>query len=228
MTASNSEYRHIPEATVSRLPVYLRSLLDLSEQDVTTVSSENLAAETGVNAAKVRKDLSYLGTYGTRGVGYGVGELVDQIRDCLGLNRNWRVGIAGIGNLGRALVNYKGFSERKLTICALYDSDPEKVGRPIKVGDDVLTIQDVESIRGDVGALDLDIGIITTPSSVAQDVADRYVAGGIQGILNFAPTVLRVPEDVMLRKVDLSIELQILGFYVGRRDALDRAVEAAD
>lgn len=224
MDLPESVQRRIPEATVSRLPLYLRSLLDFSERDVPTVSSDKLAAATGVNAAKVRKDLSYLGSYGTRGVGYDVEFLVHAISQRLGLTRDWKAGIAGVGNLGRALVNYRGFGERGFRIDALFDSDASKTGT--RIGD--LAIQDVAEIEAVVAGRNIAIGIIATPAFAAQDIADRFVAGGVTGILNFAPAVLSVPPEVTMRKVDLSIELQILAFYVGREAGLiQAAIEAA-
>ncbi len=224
MDLPNGGYRHIPEVTVSRLPVYLRSLLEFSERGVQTVSSETLATATNVKAAKVRKDLSYMGSYGTRGVGYGVAQLIGQIRDRLGLNHDWNVGIAGAGNLGRALVNYKGFGERKVSISAVFDNDEAKVGERVAG----IEIQHADTIEAAVRENDLHIGIVATPAAVAQNVTDSFVAGGIQGILNFAPMVLQVPDGVMIRKVDLSIELQILGFYMGRGSAVPEPVEAAE
>ncbi|MCC7075856.1 MAG: redox-sensing transcriptional repressor Rex [Acidimicrobiia bacterium] len=207
---STTGFRHIPEATVSRLPLYLRSLLEFTEQRVATVSSERLASVAGVNAAKVRKDLSYLGSYGTRGVGYDVEYLVRRIQEQLGLDQDWRVAIAGLGNLGRALVNYRGFGERRFSVEALFDADAAKVGTEING----VVIQGTEDIERTVRERDLSIGIIATPAGSAQDVAERLVEGGVTGILNFAPAVLTVPDHVRVRKVDLSIELQILAFYV--------------
>lgn len=205
-----SGFRRIPEATVSRLPLYLRSLLEFTEQRVTTVSSERLATATGVNAAKVRKDLSYLGSYGTRGVGYDVEYLVRRIQEQLGLDHDWRVAIVGVGNLGRALVNYRGFGERRFSVQALFDSDMSKIGTELNG----LVVAGTEDIEPTVRERRLSIGIIATPAASAQDVADRLVDGGVTGILNFAPAVISVPKHVRVRKVDLSIELQILAFYV--------------
>ena len=205
--------RRIPEATVSRLPVYLRSLLEVAETKITTISSERLAELAGVNAAKVRKDLSYLGSYGTRGVGYDVEYLLFQISRELGLTQDWPVVIVGIGNLGHALANYRGFSERGFRIAALVDADRGKVGE--QVGDvAVRHLDDLDAIAAEEGVA---IGIIATPAPAAQDVANRLVAAGVTSILNFAPVVISVPPDVSLRKVDLSIELQILSFYQQRR-----------
>jgi redox-sensing transcriptional repressor len=205
--------RRIPEATVARLPVYLRSLLDLAEAKTTTISSERLAELAGVNAAKVRKDLSYLGSYGTRGVGYDVEYLLFQISRELGLTQDWPVVIVGVGNLGHALANYRGFSARGFRIAALVDADESKVGE--RIGD--LTVRHLDELD-DIAANDgVAIGVIATPAGAAQEVADRLVAAGVTAILNFAPAVLTVPDGVSLRKVDLSIELQILSFYQQRR-----------
>jgi redox-sensing transcriptional repressor len=204
--------RHIPEATVARLPVYLRSLLEVAEVKTTTISSERLADLSGVNAAKVRKDLSYLGSYGTRGVGYDVEYLLYQISRQLGLNQDWPVVIVGIGNLGHALANYRGFSARGFRIVALFDADPHKVGE--RLGD--LQIRSMNELDAVVQKENVAIGLVTTPPQVAQEVADRLVEAGVASILNFAPTVISVPPHVSLRKVDLSIELQILSFYQQR------------
>lgn len=203
-------YLRIPEATVARLPLYLRSLLEFTERRMTTVSSEHLAAASGVNAAKVRKDLSHLGSHGTRGVGYDVGHLVHCIQEQLGLNHDWSVAIVGVGNLGRALVNYRGFGARRFKIEGLFDVDPNKIGTTVNGID----IWGLDSIERTVRERRVAIGIIATPASAAQDATNRLVAGGVTGIFNFAPTVIDVPQHVRVRKVDLSIELQILAFYV--------------
>ncbi len=208
--------RPIPEATVGRLPVYLRSLVDMAEQGATTVSSETLAEASGVNSAKVRKDLSYLGSYGTRGVGYDVAYLIHQIRRELGLTQHWRVLIAGVGNLGHALANYRGFSERGFRVVGLVDSDPGKIGTQV----DGMTVRPVKDLPELVRDGEVAIGLICTPAPAAQSTADAMVAAGIRSILNFAPALVTVPEGVSLRKVDLSIELQILSFYEQRKAAL--------
>jgi redox-sensing transcriptional repressor len=204
--------RRIPEATVARLPVYLRSLLEAAEAKTRTISSERLADLAGVNAAKVRKDLSYLGSYGTRGVGYDVEYLLYQISRELGLTQDWPVVIVGVGNLGHALANYRGFSARGFRIAALFDADPDKVGERIGA----LSVRPIDDLGPVTRAERVAIGVITTPPQVAQEVADRLVEAGVTSILNFAPTVLTVPGHVSLRKVDLSIELQILSFYQQR------------
>jgi redox-sensing transcriptional repressor len=196
--------------------VYLRALNALAEHDVATVSSEELAAATGVNSAKLRKDLSHLGSYGTRGVGYDVEYLVYQVSRELGLTQDWPVLIVGAGNLGRALANYGGFASRGFRIAALLDRDPEVVGTVIAHH----TVRSDAELELVVEHFDVSIGVIATPATAAQNVGDRLVAAGVTSILNFAPVVLSVPSGVDVRKVDLSIELQILAFHAQRRSAL--------
>ncbi|HUK70443.1 MAG TPA: redox-sensing transcriptional repressor Rex [Streptosporangiaceae bacterium] len=213
-TSPNGSYG-IPEATVARLPVYLRALHALAERGITTVSSEELAAAAGVNSAKLRKDLSHLGSYGTRGVGYDVDYLVYQISRELGLTQDWPVVIVGAGNLGRALANYGGFATRGFRIAAILDADSTVVGRRIAR----LTVKHADAIEAVVEQHGVSIGVIATPAGSAQSVCDRLVAAGVTSILNFAPVVLGVPDGVDVRKVDLSIELQILAFHAQRRSA---------
>jgi redox-sensing transcriptional repressor len=205
--------RRIPEATVARLPVYLRSLLEVDGDGQATISSERLAEMAGVNAAKVRKDLSYLGSYGTRGVGYDVEYLLFQMNRELGLTQDWPVVIVGIGNLGQALAGYGGFGERGFPVGALVDADRSKVGT--QLGNH--TVAHIDDLPAIVAERHVAIGVIATPAGAAQDVADRLVAAGVTSILNFAPAVLSVPDGVSLRKVDLAVELQILSFYQQRR-----------
>lgn len=181
---------------------------------MTTVSSERLAELAGVNAAKVRKDLSYLGSYGTRGVGYDVEYLLHEISRELGLTHDWPVAIVGVGNLGQALANYRGFGARGFRVVALFDSDPAKVGH--RVGD--LTIEALSDLPAVARERGIAIGIIATPAPAAQDVTDCLVDAGVTSVLNFAPTVVSVPPGVSLRKVDLAIELQILSFYQQRSE----------
>lgn len=210
---SGSVRQGIPDATVARLPVYLRALGLLSEDGVSTVSSEELATAAGVNSAKLRKDLSYLGSYGTRGVGYDVQYLVYQVSRELGLTQDWPVVIVGLGHLGHALANYNGFASRGFAIRALVDADPDKVGATV-AGLEVAPLQALEDV---VRSHHIAIAVIATPAAVAQDVCDRLVAAGVSSILNFAPTVLAVPDHVEVRKVDMSIELQILAFHEQRK-----------
>ncbi len=210
---SDARTRGIPEATVARLPVYLRALVGLSERGIGTCSSEELAAATGVNSSKLRKDLSYLGSYGTRGVGYDVEYLRYQIAREIGVTQDLPVVIVGIGNLGHALANYSGFSSRGFRIVALLDADPVRVGEEVG-GLPIGGLDDLEDI---VTRERIAIGVIATPAAAAQEVCDRLVGAGVTSILNFAPTVLAVPDGVDVRKVDLSIELQILAYHEQRK-----------
>ena len=205
--------RGIPEATVARLPIYLRALITLTERGIATCSSEELATAAGVNSAKLRKDLSYLGSYGTRGVGYDVEYLRYQIAREIGVTQDWPVVIVGIGNLGHALANYSGFTSRGFRIVALIDADPARHDEP--VGE--TRIRPASELEAIVEEHDVAIGVIATPAPAAQEVCDRLVAAGVTSILNFAPTVLSVPEGVDVRKVDLSIELQILAYHEQRK-----------
>jgi redox-sensing transcriptional repressor len=204
--------RRIPEATVLRLPIYQRILAELVRAGAGTVSSEQLAELARVNASKVRKDLSLLGSFGTRGSGYVPEFLIAQIDRALGVDENWSVAIVGIGNLGRALTNSAGFASRGCQVTSLFDVDPAVVGEEIR-GMRVRHMDDLAKLR--VGERP-DIGVITTPGWAAQGVADLLVRVGVTSLLNFAPRVLTVPAAVNLRYVDLSIELQVLGFYRAR------------
>ena len=206
--------RRIPDATVARLPVYHRGLGELLRTRRLTVSSDELAELAGVNAAKVRKDLSYLGTYGIRGVGYDVETLVRQIGQELGLTENWPVVIVGIGNLGSALAAYGGFSARGFRIAALLDADQRKTGTEVGV----LKIRPTSELGEIVKLEGVAIGIIATPGHAAQDVASAMVSAGIRSILNFSPAVLTVPGDVSVRSVDLAVELQVLSYYQHHKD----------
>jgi redox-sensing transcriptional repressor len=214
--ASATGSHGIPEATIARLPVYLRALYALADRSIATVSSDELAAAAGVNSAKLRKDLSHLGSYGTRGVGYHVEYLVYQVSRELGLTQDWPVVIVGAGNLGRALANYGGFASRGFRIAALLDCDPAVVGTEIAQH----TVRSAAEIEDAVSSHGVSIGVIATPAASAQGVCDRLVAAGVTSILNFAPVVLNVPSGVDVRKVDLSIELQILAFHAQRRTAV--------
>jgi redox-sensing transcriptional repressor len=216
--------RRIPEATVARLPVYLRCLLELAAERTLFVSSDDLAALAGVNAAQVRKDFSHLGSYGVRGVGYEVGYLVRQINRELGLTGDRTVAIAGVGNLGRALAGYDGFRGRGFRVVAAFDTDPAKIGTDV-AGTAILPASSLTEV---CRAHRVSIGVVTTPRQHAQDTTDRLVAAGVVSILNFAPVVLQVPGGVTLRQVDLAVELQILGFYERQAGAtLEREVSGA-
>ncbi|MGH3632286.1 MAG: redox-sensing transcriptional repressor Rex [Sciscionella sp.] len=215
--------RAVPEASVGRLAVYLRVLSAFAESGTATLSSEELAAAAGVNPAKLRKDLSYLGSHGTRGVGYEVAVLIEQIELLLGLTRYHRVAVVGIGNLGHALANYDGFPGRGFPVGALFDVEQDLIGVPVG-GIEVDHIDDIVEV---CLRRRISIGVIATPVPAAQAVADRLVAAGVRCILNFAPVVLRVPADVEVRKVDLAVELQILSFHATRRADAQRDDGAA-
>ena len=203
----------VPEATVARLPVYLRALHGLADRGLTTVSSEALAASAGVGSAKLRKDLSHLGSYGTRGVGYDVAELVSHISAALGLGQRWAVVLVGVGNLGHALAGYGGFDERGFRVVGLFDVDPGRVGEQVSG----LVVRHLDELAEVVRADGASIGVIATPAAAAQSVCDRLVEAGITSVLNFAPALLQVPPGVDVRKVDLSNELQILSFHEHRK-----------
>ena len=205
--------RRIPEATVARLPVYLKLLSDQFEVGTTNISSEELAELGGVNAAKVRKDLSYLGSYGTRGVGYDVEFLIFQIKRELGLTHEWDVVIVGAGHLGKALAGYGGFSDRGFPVGGIVDIDSAKVGT--LVGG--VRVRHVSELPQVVQQRDISIGVIATPGPAAQTAAESLVEAGVTSILNFAPAIISVPHGISLRKVDLAVELQILSYHEQRR-----------
>ena len=205
--------RRIPEATVARLPVYLRILGEQSEAQVDRISSDRLAELAGVNAAKVRKDLSYLGSYGTRGVGYEVDYLVYQVRRELGLNHDWPVVIVGAGNLGQALAGYGGFGDRGYPVAGVVDGDPAQIGSVLGG----VRVRHIDELAHIVQARRVNIGVVATPPAAAQDAAERLVRAGVTSILNFAPVVLSVPRSIEVRKVDLAVELQILSYHEQRR-----------
>lgn len=189
--------------------MYLRSLVDLPASQQ-TCSSDQLAAIAGVNPAQVRKDLSHFGSLGTRGVGYNVAELRSLLRQALGLTRSYSVALVGAGNLGSALANYEGFDAWGFEVVAVFDTEADKVGQDARG----LTIQHLSELERVVEERGVSIAIIATPASAAQDVADRITRSGIRSILNFAPSVLQVPDGVWVRRVDLSTELQILTFHL--------------
>jgi len=211
--AARDRARSIPEAAVARLALYLRVLSTMQEQGIGSVSSEELSLAAGVNSAKLRKDLSYIGSYGTRGVGYDVSVLIDQIERILGLTRRHSVAVVGIGNLGHALANYGGFPGRGFPVTALFDVDADLIGIPVGG----LPVNHIDDIVRVCTEREVSIGVIATPPAAAQAVCDRLVEGGVECILNFAPVVLQVPDTVEVRKVDLAVELQILSFHVARR-----------
>ncbi|WP_243399615.1 redox-sensing transcriptional repressor Rex [Arthrobacter glacialis] len=204
--------RQLPPATVSRLTLYLRTLNALLADGVENVSSEALAESAGVGSANVRKDLSHLGSYGTRGVGYEVANLSRQIAQALGLTHEWRVAIVGAGNLGRALARYAGFESRGFDVVALLDADQLLVGNEIGW----LRVSDVAHLESVLAGTRANMVVLALPAAVAQSVCDRVVAAGVHSILSFAPVALSVPDNVNLRKVDMATELQILAYHAQR------------
>lgn len=215
---AESPRRGVPEATVGRLPGYLRALTDLADRGRASVSSDELAGLTGVRGAQVRKDLSSLGSYGVRGVGYDVTRLSGQIAAELGLSQERPVVIVGIGNLGRALASYSGLATRGFRVVALLDDDPAVVGTEV----DGLVVRPVSDLDALAGLPETHlVGVIATPGSAAQSVADLLVERGVRSILTFAPVVLRVPDSVHVRAVDLATELQILAFHEHQRQLAD-------
>jgi len=202
----------LPQATIARLPVYLRSLVFLANKGEQIVSSEGLAQLAGTNAAQLRKDLSYLGEFGTRGVGYEVDQLINEMSKWLGLLRDRTVVIVGLGRLGGALVGYQGFSQKGFKVVGAFDRDPSKIGMAAD-GVVVRHVNELDSVVSNVPG-GVDIGIIATQAPSAQGVANRMVNAGIKAIINFAPITIEVPDDVVLRQVDLSVELQILSYYL--------------
>jgi len=215
-TAPERVVKAIPEATVARLAVYLRVLGQLADGGAETVSSEELAAVSGVNSAKLRKDLSHIGTHGIRGVGYDVASLQHELEKVLGLDHPQAVALVGVGNLGHALAGYGGFGGRGFPVTALFDVAPELVGTLID-GIEVRHVRDIPTVCRAAGVT---IGMIATPAQAAQAVCDQLVAAGVHSILNFAPTVLQVPAEVEVRKVDLAVELQVLAFHVAGRGGI--------
>jgi redox-sensing transcriptional repressor len=207
--------RSVPEATVARLATYLRVLGVLGDRSINTVSSEELATAAGVNSAKLRKDLSFLGSYGIRGVGYDVTTLTEEISRTLGLTVHRSVALIGVGNLGQALAGYAGFATRGFRVAALVDADPARIGTLIRG----LVVQSIAELERIVADEQIAIAVLAIPASAAQEVCDKVVAAGVTSILNFAPVVLSVPPHVDLRKVDLAAELQILSFHENRKNA---------
>jgi redox-sensing transcriptional repressor len=202
----------IPEMTIRRLSVYTRCLLQLEEDGVKTISSQDLAERFNLNSAQVRKDLAYFGEFGVRGIGYYVGGLKAELQRILGLDRTWPVALVGLGNLGSALFHYKGFARQGFRIAVVFDDDPAKAGREID-GVPIVTTRDLER---EIRAHAVQIAVLAVPAESAQPVTDQLVAAGIKAVLNFAPARLRVPKDIRLKYVDLSIELETLSFYLAQ------------
>ena len=198
--------------TVRRLSVYTRCLQQLEEDGVKTISSQELAERFSLNSAQVRKDLAYFGEFGVRGIGYYVAGLKAELQKILGLDREWAVALVGFGNLGSALVHYKGFTRQGFRIAAIFDEDPGKVSREVE-SPPIFSSRD---LGREIKARGIQIAIMAVPAEAAQPVADLLVSAGIRAILNFAPARLKVPKDVRLKHVDLSIELETLSFYLAK------------
>ncbi|PLX46560.1 MAG: redox-sensing transcriptional repressor Rex [Deltaproteobacteria bacterium] len=201
----------VPEATIKRLSIYMRVLKDLEKKNTEVISSADLAEICGINAAQIRKDLTYFGEFGVRGVGYFVKELRFDIRKVLGLNENRNLALIGVGNLGRALLSYKNFADHGYDFVAAFDTDKDKIGSDLPCG---IPVYDMEKIDALVKDLGIDIVIITTPAEFAQNAADKAVAAGVRGILNFAPTQLNIPREVHLKRVDLTTEFDNLAYHL--------------
>ncbi|MEV6767814.1 redox-sensing transcriptional repressor Rex [Nocardia sp. NPDC051030] len=216
--------KDIPQATVARLATYLRVLAVLADDGVAIVSSEELAVAAGVGSAKLRKDLSFLGPNGVRGVGYDVIKLRDRIEDVLGLSEGHRVVLVGAGNLGRALVGYGGFRRRGFAMVGMFDNDPAVIGTVITAGTNRLVVRDVAELTDAVAALEPTIAVITTPDAAAQSVCDLLVAAGVQCVLSFSPVALEAPPHVEVRRVDLAVEMQLLSFERARNAELAATV----
>lgn len=208
--------RKVADSTVRRLSLYLRFLEEFEEEGIETVSSEALAARGGTTSAQVRKDLSFFGSFGKRGLGYAVPELVQKLREILGLKRRYRVAVVGAGKIGSALIHYRGFQQRGFDIVAILDSDPNKIGRQWN-GLRVLDVAELErELAGPSGPI-IDMAVLVTPAEAAQDVAERLVRLGVKAILNFAPVQLNVPEDVAVKTVNLALELETLSYALTNR-----------
>jgi len=202
----------IPEMTVRRLSVYTRCLQQLEEDDIKTISSQELAERFNFNSAQVRKDLAYFGEFGVRGIGYYVSGLKAELQKILGLDREWQVALIGFGNLGSALFHYKGFARQGFRISAIFDDDPAKWGKSA----DGVAILPLRDLPHEAKARNLQIAIVAVPAESAQPVTEKLVASGIKAILNFAPGRIKAAKDVRLKNVDLSIELETLSFYLAQ------------
>jgi redox-sensing transcriptional repressor len=212
MARGNQRLPKIPEMTIRRLSVYTRCLLQLEEDGVKTISSQELAERFSLNSAQVRKDLAYFGEFGVRGIGYYVSGLKAELQRILGLDREWPVALVGLGNLGSALFHYKGFARQGFRIAVVIDGDPAKIGREIE-GVPIVASRDMAR---EIKARSVQIAIVAVPPEAAQGVTEQLVGAGIKAVLNFAPSRLRVGRDVRLKNVDLSIELETLSFYLAK------------
>jgi redox-sensing transcriptional repressor len=205
--------RKVADSTVRRLSLYLRYLEQFEDQGIDTISSEALASRGGTTSAQVRKDLSFFGSFGKRGLGYAVPELAGRLREILGLQRRYRVAMIGAGKIGSALVQYRGFRQRGFDIVAIYDVDPAKVGKQWNG----LTVQHIDRLEAELARWPVDMAVLVTPAEAAQDVAERLIRAGVKAILNFAPAQLTVPADVEVKTVNLALELETLSYALTNR-----------
>ena len=207
--------KHIAESTVRRLSLYLRVLEQAATRGQQTISSDAQAENGGTTSAQVRKDLSFFGSFGKRGRGYDVAELVSQISEILGLGREWKVYIVGAGKIGAALVSYRGFSQRGFRVLGIYDNNPQLVGRMI----DGVGVRSMSQLEHDAAREIPDIAVITVPAEHAQTVADLVVSAGIRAIMNFAPAPIHVPSTVTVKSVNMALELEGLAYALVHRDS---------
>lgn len=206
--------KRIADSTVRRLSAYLRFLEDFETRGLSTISSEELANRGGTTSAQVRKDLSFFGSFGKRGLGYSVPELAGRLREILGLGREWRVVIVGAGKIGGALAQYRGFRHRGFNILAAYDNNADKIGRKLEG----IPVRDIEQLERDIQRDKPDIVVLTVPGDEAQKVVDRVVKAGVKAILNFAPAQLHAPADVAIKTVNMAMELEGLSFALTNRE----------
>jgi redox-sensing transcriptional repressor len=213
-TSIDAAVKRIADSTVRRLSIYLRFLEEFEERGLATVSSEELARRGGTTSAQVRKDLSFFGSFGKRGLGYSVPELASALREILGLGKDWRVVIIGAGKIGAALAQYRGFRQRGFQIIAAYDTNPDKIGRTLEG----IEVRDMTQLEADVTRERPDIAVLAVPSEGAQLVLDRVVKAGMKAVLNFAPAQLHAPADVTVKTVNMAMELEGLSFALSNRD----------
>jgi redox-sensing transcriptional repressor len=205
------KFSKIPAATITRLSLYSRNLEELEREDVKVVSSEKLAERCGVNSAQIRKDLAYFGEFGVRGVGYYVRDLLFEIKKILGLNKDWNLGLVGIGNLGSALIAHENFARQGYRFVAAFDNDPNKIGKKLPSG---LLVEHIDNLREVKNRTNMEIGVISTPAGRAQEVANRLIEANIRAILNFAPIHIQVPKGYSVENVDFSVKLDNLAYHL--------------
>jgi redox-sensing transcriptional repressor len=205
------KFAKIPMATINRLSIYMRTLQELLEGDVDVISSDRLARQCGVNPAQIRKDLAYFGEFGVRGVGYRISDLITQIKEILGLNRTWNLAMIGIGNLGSAMIRHGNFIKHGYIFAGAFDIDPQKVGKRLPNG---LLISHFDELEDAIRERDIHMGVITTPANAAQHVANQLVLSGVNGILNFAPIQIQVPDCCHVENVDFTIKLDSVAYHL--------------